>query len=100
VICYDPEAMPNTIEYVNATMPELKPLISFGSTAYDILKDADALAVCTEWSIFRTPEWDRVKAQMQRHVVFDGRNLFDVHEMKEQGFYYNSMGRTTIHSSI
>jgi UDPglucose 6-dehydrogenase len=37
---------------------------------------------------------------MQRHVVFDGRNLFDVHEMKEQGFYYNSMGRTTIHSSI
>lgn len=100
VICYDPEAMPNTIEYVNATMPELMPLISFGSTAYDILKDADALAVCTEWSIFRTPEWDRVKAQMQGHVVFDGRNLFDVHEMKEQGFYYNSMGRTTIHSSI
>ncbi len=100
VICYDPEAMPNTKEYFNSNFPELMSSISFGENAYDILKDADALAVCTEWSIFRTPEWDKVKEQMKYHVVFDGRNLFDVQEMKDQVFYYNSMGRTTINSNI
>ncbi len=96
VICYDPEAMTNTRDYFEKNNPSLMPFISFGETTYDVLKGADALAICTEWSIFRTPEWDTMKTMMKTPLIFDGRNLFDPEEMKEQGFYYNSMGRKTI----
>jgi UDPglucose 6-dehydrogenase len=70
--------------------------ISFGNEAYEVLKGADALAICTEWTIFRTPEFDVMKSAMKSKVIFDGRNLYDLHQMEEQGFYYNSIGRKTI----
>ena len=65
-----------------------------------MLKDADALAICTEWSIFRTPEWNLVQSQMKAKVIFDGRNLFEMEEMKDQGFYYNSIGRKIINETL
>ncbi len=100
VICYDPEAMSNVKEYVEKNHSSLSSKITFGENAYDILQDADALAICTEWSIFRTPDFEKVKNLMKSHVIFDGRNLFDLPEMIEQGFYYNSMGRKTINQSV
>jgi len=96
VICYDPEAMYNTKEYFEKHHPTTNGSVTFGENAYDILKDADALAICTEWSIFRTPDWEQVKQQLKQPTVFDGRNLFELTDMKEQGFYYNSIGRKTI----
>jgi UDPglucose 6-dehydrogenase len=58
------------------------------------LKDADALAICTEWSIFRTPDFEKMKASdEEQQVIFDGRNLFDLEQMKDAGFYYNSIGQ-------
>jgi UDPglucose 6-dehydrogenase len=96
VICYDPEGMENTKDYFESNHAALMSHISFGNEAYEVLKGADALAICTEWTIFRTPEFDVMKSAMKSKVIFDGRNLYDLHQMEEQGFYYNSIGRKTI----
>lgn len=96
LVCYDPEAMPNTKAYFKQEIPQFMSQISFADNAYNALQQADALAICTEWSIFRTPDWELMKKQMKSKVIFDGRNLFDIQDMLEAGFYYNSMGRKTI----
>lgn len=96
VECYDPEGMSNTKGYFEKNHADLIANIHFVSDDYEVLKDADALAICTEWSIFRTPDFDKMKMLMKEKVIFDGRNLFDVEQMKDAGFYYNSIGRKTI----
>jgi UDPglucose 6-dehydrogenase len=70
--------------------------IQFGENQYDILKDADALVIVTEWSVFRTPDFDRVESLLKSKVIFDGRNLYDLQKMIDSGYYYNSIGRKTI----
>lgn len=70
--------------------------IHFGENQYDILKDADALVIVTEWSVFRTPDFDRVGSLLKSKVIFDGRNLYDLQKMIDNGYYYNSIGRKTI----
>jgi len=86
---YDPEAMPNVKQQFGDS-------IEFSSSEYDALLAADALIICTEWGIFRNPDFERMAEVMNDKVIFDGRNLFDVDEMTEKGFYYNSIGRRTI----
>lgn len=86
---YDPEAMEN----VKALLGDK---INFGEDEYDVLADVDALLICTEWGIFRNPDFDRMRSLMKDPVVFDGRNLFDLEEMNEKGFYYSSIGRNLI----
>ncbi len=88
---YDPEAMPNVKQHFGDS-------IEFSSSEYDALHGADALIICTEWGIFRNPDFERMAEVMNDKVIFDGRNLFDVDEMTEKGFYYNSIGRRTINS--
>lgn len=63
------------------------------NNAYDVLKNADALLIHTEWNEFRAPDLDKVKSLMKRPFIFDGRNLYDPQRMTEQGFYYYSIGR-------
>lgn len=99
IAAYDPEAMPNVRDYFQTNHPELMEKLSFGENDYAVLKDADALAICTEWTIFRTPDWEQVKTAMKSLVIFDGRNLFEPNEMQQLGFYYNSIGRKTIESN-
>src|SRR5207248_11059874 len=70
--------------------------VHYGKDEYEILKDADALIIATEWSLFRTPEFEKMKSLMKNKVIFDGRNLYDLNQMKELGFYYNSVGREII----
>lgn len=89
VMAYDPEAMAN----VKRTIGDK---ISYAENEYEALKDADALVICTEWGIFRNPDFDKVKSLMKDTVIFDGRNLFEIDEMTQLGFYYNSIGRKTI----
>lgn len=89
VSTYDPEAMKN----VEAVLGDK---IEFGSDEYAVLKDADALLICTEWGIFRNPDFNRMKSTMKDAVIFDGRNLFELEEMTEKGFYYSSIGRNLI----
>jgi UDPglucose 6-dehydrogenase len=89
IVAFDPEAMPNVKR-------QLGNLIEYVENQYDALKDADALVIATEWSEFRTPDFEKLNTRMKNKVIFDGRNLFDIQKMKESGFYYVSIGRKTI----
>ena len=89
VVAYDPEAMPNVKGVIGDK-------IKYGNNEYDVLSGADALLICTEWGIFRNPDFDKMAELLKDKVIFDGRNLFEVSEMNEKGFYYSSIGRRTI----
>jgi UDPglucose 6-dehydrogenase len=67
--------------------------VHFSDSNYDVLKDADALIVVTEWSEFRQPDFDRMKRLMKSPVIFDGRNIFDPREMRARGFSYYGVGK-------
>jgi UDPglucose 6-dehydrogenase len=89
VTAYDPEAIENVKKLYGSK-------ISFATGQYDALKDADALLIATEWSAFRTPDFNRIKTALKQPLIFDGRNLFELEEMSNRGFYYESIGRKTI----
>jgi UDPglucose 6-dehydrogenase len=86
---YDPEAMEN----VKGIFGDK---IYFASDEYDAIQDSDALMIMTEWPVFRTPDFDRVKSLLKNQVIFDGRNLYDLAQMEELGFEYYSIGRRTV----
>ncbi len=89
VTAFDPEAMNN----VKALLGDQ---ISYAENQYEALKDADALLIVTEWSVFRTPDFDLLENLLKNKVIFDGRNLYDLQKMIDCGFYYNSIGRKVI----
>lgn len=89
VCAFDPEAMPNVKR-------ETGNKIEFAENQYDALKDADVLVIATEWSEFRTPDFNRITSLLKNKVIFDGRNLFDLAQMEQCGFYYESIGRRTV----
>ena len=83
---YDPEAMDNVKQiFGNA--------IVFADNQYAALKGADALIIATEWSEFRTPDFSKIENELSSKAIFDGRNVFDVQQMKELGYHYESIGR-------
>lgn len=90
VIAYDPEAMDNVKQRIGDT-------IQYADRHMEALNGADALLICTEWQVFRNPDMAEVKSRMNAPVIFDGRNLFELDTMREHGFYYKSIGRSTIH---
>ena len=67
--------------------------VTFATKNYDALKGADGLAIVTEWSEFRRPDFEKMRKLMRSPVVFDGRNLFEPEQMKQSGFTYYSIGR-------
>ncbi|MCL4161271.1 UNVERIFIED_CONTAM: hypothetical protein GTU68_047686 [Idotea baltica] len=83
---FDPEAMPN-VKY------KFKDKINYASSMYEAIENADALVICTEWSIFRTPDFDMIRRKMNSAVIFDGRNLYDIIDMKKENINYSSIGR-------
>ena len=86
---FDPEAMDN----VRAIYGDR---IAFGKNQYEILDNADALAIVTEWSVFRTPDFQQMADKMKQLNIFDGRNLYDLELMAEKPFYYGSIGRRVV----
>jgi UDPglucose 6-dehydrogenase len=93
ISAFDPEAMEN----VKKTIGEV---IDYANDPYESLQDADALLIATEWSLFRTPDFERMKQMMKSNVIFDGRNLYDLQKMSEIGFYYNSIGREVVSPQV
>ena len=89
ITAYDPEAMKNVKKLLGDK-------IELVNDHYEALKDADALVIATEWSVFRTPDFRKVEANLKSKVIFDGRNLYDLKQMESLGFYYNSIGRRLI----
>ena len=92
ICAYDPEAS----EIASSMLEQRGTPIQTADSAYDALKDADALLVVTEWAEFRRPDFDRIKDLLKAPVVFDGRNIFDTERMAELGFTYYSIGRTPV----
>jgi UDPglucose 6-dehydrogenase len=89
VVAFDPEAM-------NNVKTLLGDQIIYAENQYEALRDADALLIVTEWSVFRTPDFDSLENLLKNKVIFDGRNLYDLQKMIDCGFYYNSIGRKVI----
>ena len=86
VQAYDPEALPVAKALFGSR-------VSLAAGNYDALDGADCLAIVTEWSEFRTPDFARMRKLMRAPVIFDGRNLFSPDQMKQVGFTYYSIGR-------
>lgn len=89
ITVFDPEAMKN----VKGVFGDK---ITYAANQYEALKDADALLVLTEWSVFRTPDFDQMEQLLKAKVIFDGRNLYDLEKMIDCGYYYNSIGRKLV----
>lgn len=89
VSAFDPEAMNNSRRVLGDK-------ITFCENQYEALEDSDALLIATEWNEFRTPDFAKIKELLKSPVIFDGRNLFNLQHMEEQGFYYKSIGRKTV----
>ena len=66
--------------------------IKYGENLYDVLTNADALLLLTEWKQFRLPDWDRIKKSMKTPLILDGRNIYNAKELKEKGFKYEGIG--------
>ncbi len=86
---FDPEAMPNIKK-------QFGDKITYANSMYEALEDAEALVICTEWSIFRTPNYQKLKQLLKQPVIFDGRNLYNLDDMEQEGFTYFSIGRKQI----
>jgi UDPglucose 6-dehydrogenase len=89
---FDPEAMANVKKMLGDT-------IEFSNDQYEALDGADALIIATEWSVFRTPDFDKMNGLMKSKVIFDGRNLYDLQRMNDLGYYYSSVGRDVVKSN-
>jgi UDPglucose 6-dehydrogenase len=86
ITAYDPEAMPNV-------QAQIGHIVNYANDQYSCLAGADALIVATEWSEFRTPDFEIIESKLKNKVVFDGRNLFENKQMKDLGYHYESVGR-------
>jgi UDPglucose 6-dehydrogenase len=89
VTAFDPEGMPNVKQLLDNK-------ISFAENQYDALNNADALIIATEWSVFRTPDFDQVTSKLKNKVIFDGRNVYGNDQMKQLGYHYESIGRDSV----
>lgn len=90
ISAHDPEAMQmaQRVEYFGKN-----PSIAYFEDKYEALKDADALAIITEWKEFRTPDFEQMKSLLKFPNIFDGRLMYEPKKMKEMGFEYYSIGR-------
>lgn len=87
---HDPESMENVKRLIGDR-------IQYSESFYEAAEGADAIFIATEWPEFRTPDFDKLSAALKNKVIFDGRNLYDLAQMKELGFTYFSIGRETIY---
>lgn len=87
---YDPEAGDNVRKILGDK-------IEIFDDEYEVLKNADALLIVTEWPVFRTPEFEKMSILMKNKIIFDGRNLYELDTMRKYGFNYISIGRKEIH---
>jgi UDPglucose 6-dehydrogenase len=88
---HDPEAVENVKKLLGSK-------ISYHDTPFEAATGADAIFIATEWPEFRAPDFAKLASVMKSRVIFDGRNLYELRDMKDLGFTYFSIGRQTIHA--
>ncbi len=89
VVAFDPEAIENT-------RSKIQEGVDFVDDMYKALENSDALAIMTEWSVFRTPDFQKIKSLLNEAIIFDGRNLYDLEKMSENEIQYVSIGRKKV----
>ena len=89
VSAFDPQAMDNTRQIYGDQ-------IQYAVDPYAALNNADALIIVTEWQEFRVPNFDSIGERLKNKVIFDGRNLYNLNDLRQTGFYYQSIGRPTV----
>lgn len=89
VSVYDPEAMENVKKIYGDS-------IHFCQNMYEALENSNALIIVTEWAVFRSPNFEKMKSMLKENLIIDGRNLFELEEMKLEGFEYHSIGRKEV----
>ncbi len=88
---HDPEAMDNVKKIMGDR-------ISYHNDPYEAANGADAIFIATEWPEFRALDFGRLGSLMKSKIIFDGRNLYELRDMKDQGFTYISIGRKSINA--
>src|SRR6185295_8082478 len=86
VVAHDPVAMPEARRRLNDR-------VEFAESSYEAVRDADALAILTDWNEYRHPDFERIRTLLRRPLVVDGRNLYSPAKMQQLGFEYYSIGR-------
>ncbi len=89
VTAHDPAAMPRAARVLGDA-------VQYKDECNDVLAGADALVVHSEWPAYRNPDFSSMRGLMKRPLVFDGRNLYPLHEMARRGFEYHSVGRPRV----
>lgn len=86
IYAYDPVAVEESKRRIGES-------VHYAKDIYDAVVDADALMLVTEWKEFRMPSWSAIKKLMATPLVLDGRNIYDIKEMEDNGFVYHCIGR-------
>jgi len=90
---YDPKAMGNAEKEIRHLNKEYLKNICFCNDPYEAVRDADVLALVTEWPDFLKLDMKKVKNLMRKLYFLDGRNQFEPKEMRRLGFCYEGIGR-------
>lgn len=88
VIAFDPVAYENAVKEIEG--------LNYTTDLYETVKDSDAVIILTEWDEVKKMDLNKVKELVNHPVIIDGRNIFELEDMKQLGFYYASIGRPTV----
>jgi len=88
VVAYDPEAMDAAKGMMDG--------VTWAQNAYEVAKDADILAIVTEWNEFRALDLDRIAREMKGNILADLRNIYKPEELQGKNFKYVSVGRPEV----
>ena len=86
---YDPKAVREAKEYYLKGIKN----ITYVFSKQDVLEDSDALVLLTEWKEFRSPDFEVIKKQLNKPIIFDGRNQYNTFNLEEKGFEYYQIGK-------
>jgi UDPglucose 6-dehydrogenase len=90
VIAYDPKAMDEAKHFYLKGVQN----IEYVNSKYEVLKDADALILLTEWKEFRSPDFEEIKNTLNNPIIFDGRNQYHTFGLPSRGFEYYQIGKS------
>ena len=88
IAAYDPKSMKEAKEYYFKENTN----ISYANEKYEVVENADALILLTEWKEFRSPDFEKLKTQLKNAIIFDGRNQYNAFNLEEKGFEYFQIG--------
>ncbi|WP_299006383.1 UDP-glucose/GDP-mannose dehydrogenase family protein [uncultured Tenacibaculum sp.] len=89
VHAYDPKAMEEAEHFYLKDVEN----IAYKNSKYEVLADAEALILLTEWKEFRSPDFSEIEKQLKTPVIFDGRNQYNSYSLEERGFEYYQIGK-------